>query len=61
MGAEDEILYNPLAEAIWKMALENVLAGVPVVAHWLTNPTRNHEIAGLIPGLAKQVKNLGLL
>ena len=20
--------------------------GVPVVAQWLTNPTRNHEIAG---------------
>ena len=25
--------------------------GVLVVAQWLTNPTRNHEIAGLIPGL----------
>ena len=25
--------------------------GVPVVAWWLTNPTRNHEVAGLIPGL----------
>ena len=26
--------------------------GVPVVAQWLTNPTRNHEVAGLIPALA---------
>ena len=26
--------------------------GVPVVAQWLTNPTRNHEVAGSIPGLA---------
>ena len=26
--------------------------GVPVVAQWLTNPIRNHEVAGLIPGLA---------
>ena len=25
--------------------------GVPVVAQWLTNPTRNHEVAGSIPGL----------
>ena len=22
------------------------------MAQWLTNPTRNHEVAGLIPGLA---------
>ena len=26
--------------------------GVPVVAQWLTNWTRNHEVAGSIPGLA---------
>ena len=26
------------------------LTGVPVVAEWLANPTRNHEVAGLIPG-----------
>ena len=25
-------------------------AGVPVMAHWLTNPTRNCEVAGLIRG-----------
>ena len=30
----------------------NTNAGVPVVAQWLTNPTRNHEVAGSIPGLA---------
>ena len=29
--------------------------GVPVVAQWLTNPTRNREVAGLIPGLAQWV------
>ena len=27
--------------------------GVRVVAQWLTNPTGNHEVAGLIPGLAQ--------
>ena len=29
--------------------------GVPVVAQWLTNPTRNYELAGSIPGLAQWV------
>ena len=24
---------------------------VPVVAQWLTNPTRNHEVAGSVPAL----------
>ena len=31
--------------------------GVPVVAQWLMNPTRNHEVEGLIPGLAQWVKD----
>ena len=31
--------------------------GVPVVAQWLTNPTRNHEVADLIPGLAQWVRD----
>jgi len=26
------------------------------VAQWLTNPTRNHEVARLIPALAQWVK-----
>ena len=31
--------------------------GVPVVAQWLTNPTRNHEVAGSVPALAQWVKD----
>ena len=30
------------------------------MAQWLTNPTRNDEVAGLISGLAQWVEDLAL-
>ena len=38
----------------------NHVLGVPIMAQWLTNPTRNHEGVGLIPGLTQWVKDLAL-
>ena len=32
--------------------------GVPVMAQWLANPTRNHEVGGSIPSLAQWIKYL---
>ena len=42
------------------MLLKNQWVGVPVVAQWLTNPTRNHEVAGSVPALAQWVNDPAL-
>ena len=40
---------------------KNGKLGVPVVAQWLRNPTRNHEVVGSVPALAQWVKDPALL
>ena len=39
---------------------KNVNGGVPVVAKWLTDPTRNHEVEGSVPALAQWVNDPAL-
>ena len=36
------------------------ISGVPIVAQWLTNPTRNHEVVGSVPALAQWVNDPAL-
>ena len=40
------------ANSVWGELYKIECLGVPVVAQWLANLTRNHEVEGLIPGLA---------
>ena len=50
-------LFNSPKQQQKSQVLKNLRIGIPVVAQWLTNPTRNHEVAGLIPGLTQWVKD----
>ena len=51
-------IYSFLPKSKW---IKTAGWGVPAVAQWLKNPTRIHEVVGLIPGLAQWVKDPELL
>ena len=44
--------YNPHSK--------NSTSGVPVMVQWLTNPSRNHKVVGLIAALAQWIKDPAL-
>ena len=46
---------------ITKVKDKERIPGVPIVSQWEKNPTRNHEVADSIPGLAQWVKDPVLL
>ena len=56
---EDEVRPIPQC-SLYEIQTKKLDPGVPVVAQWLTNPTRNHEVAGSVPALAQWVNNSAL-
>ena len=48
------VILGPLC---FQTNFEILCSGVPVMAQWLTNPTRNHEVVASIPALAQWVND----
>ena len=59
---QDEIekMNRPITRTEIATVTKKLPTGVPVMAQWLTNPTRNHEVVGSVPDLAQLVGDLVL-
>ena len=54
------ITYAPSAAGSRNKTQTHFKSRSPVMAQWLTNPTRNHEVAGSVPALAQWVNDPAL-
>ena len=48
------------SESLEQKKKKEFMKGVPVVAQWLTNSTRNHEVVASIPALTQWVEDPAL-
>ena len=54
---ENFIYVLKVRKAFFRHDIKSKDIGVPVMANWLMNPIRIHEVVGSIPGLSQWVKD----
>ena len=57
---EMEKMNGPITRTEIETVIKKLPTGVPILAQWLTNTTKNHEDMGSIPGLTQWAKDPAL-